>query len=97
MTQRTGPRAKTAPFPLVPLCAFGPSAFAAALFAAGLATRSRPGGGPLFPGLVAMLALLALIGLIGSITGQRLYRLRTIGTLLNGLILAALAYAALGF
>jgi len=92
VTQRTGPRAKIARFPLVPLCAFGPSAFAAALFAAGFATRSRAGG-PLFPGLVA---LLALIGLIGSITGQRLYRLRVIGALLNGLILAALAFAALG-
>ncbi|MFY9657313.1 MAG: hypothetical protein WAK01_12145 [Methylocystis sp.] len=95
MAQRTGPWAKTARFPLVPLCAFGPSAFAAALLAAGLATRSRTAG-PSFPGLMTMLALLALIGLIGSITGQRLYRLRAIGALLNGLILAALAFAALG-
>jgi hypothetical protein len=90
VTQQMSPRAKPIRFPLVPLCAFGPSAFAAALFVAAFATRSR------FPGLVAMLALLALIGLIGSITGQRLYRLRAIGALLNGLILAALAYAALG-
>ena len=93
MTQQTGPRAKTARFPLVPLCAFGPSAFAATLLTAGFATRSRAAE-PFFPGLVAVLAL---IGLIGSITGQRLYRLRAIGALLNGLILAALAYAALGF
>ena len=95
MTQRTVPWARTSRFPLVPLCAFGPSAFAAALLAAGLATRGRPAG-PSFPGLMTMLALLALIGLIGSITGQRLYRLRVTGALLNGLILAALAYAALG-
>jgi hypothetical protein len=79
----------------VPLCAFGPTAFAAALLAAGLATRSRPAGSS-FPGLMTLLALLALIGLMGSITGQRLYRLRAIGALLNGLILAALAFAALG-
>jgi hypothetical protein len=45
---------------------------------------------------MTLLALLALIGLIGSITGQRIYRLRAIGALLNGLILSALAYAALG-
>ena len=95
MTQQTGPRARTARFPLAPLCAFGPSAFAAALFAAGFATRSR-GVEPFFPGLVAVLALLALAGLLGSITGQRLYRLRVIGVVLNGLILAALAFAALG-
>ena len=94
MTQQTGPRAKTARFPLIPLCAFGPSIFAAALFAAGFATRGR--AVEPFPGLVAMLALLALTGLIGSITGQRLYRLRAIGAVLNGVILAALAYAALG-
>ena len=92
MTQQTTPRARTIRFPLVPLCAFGPSAFAATLFVAGFATRGRAVE-PLFSGLVA---LLALTGLIGSITGQRLYRLRAIGALLNGLILAALAYAALG-
>jgi hypothetical protein len=95
VTQQTTPRARTIRFPLVPLCAFGPSAFAATLFVAGFATRGRAVE-PLFSGLVAMLALLALTGLIGSITGQRLYRLRAIGALLNGLILAALAYAALG-
>lgn len=95
MTQRTGAWAKTARFPLVPLCAFGPAAFAAALLAVGFATRSGPAG-PSFPGLMTLLALLALIGLIGSITGQRLYRLRAIGAVLNGLILAALAFAALG-
>lgn len=95
MTQQTGPRVRPARFPLVPLCAFGPSAFAAGLSVAGLAARSRAVE-TFLPGLVAMLALLALIGLIGSITGQRVYRLRAIGALLNGLILAALAYAALG-
>ena len=95
MTQQTGPRAKTIRFPLVPLCAFGPSAFAAGLLVAGFATRGRAVE-PLFSGLVAVLALLALTGLIGSITGRGVYRLRTIGALLNGLILAALAYAALG-
>ncbi len=96
MTQQTGPRLRTPRFfPLVPLCAFGPSAFAAGLFLAGFAAKSRAVE-LFFPGLLAMLALLALIGLIGSITGQRLYRLRAIGATLNGLILAALAFAALG-
>ena len=95
MTQRTVPWVRTSRFPFVPLCAFGPTAFAAALLAAGLATRSRPSGA-FFPGLMTLLALLALIGLLGSITGQRLYRLRAIGAVLNGLILAALAFAALG-
>jgi hypothetical protein len=95
VTQQTGPRAKTIRFPLVPLCAFGPSAFAAGLFVTGFAARGSTVE-PLFSGLVAVLALLALTGLIGSITGQRVYRLRAIGALLNGLILAALAYAALG-
>jgi len=95
VTQQARPRAKTAHFPLAPLCAFGPSAFAATLFAAGFAARSRAVE-PFFPALVALLALLALIGLIGSITGQRRYRLQAIGALLNGLILAALAFAALG-
>jgi hypothetical protein len=95
VTQRTLPWERTSRFPLVPLCAFGPSAFAAALLAAGLATQGRPAGAS-FPGLMTILALLALIGLIGSITGQRLYRLRAIGALLNGVILSALAFAALG-
>jgi len=95
VTQRAVPWVRTSHFPFVPVCAFGPTACAAALLAAGLATRSRPAG-PTFPGLMTLLALLALIGLIGSITGQRLYRLRAIGALLNGLILAALAFAALG-
>ncbi|ARN83152.1 hypothetical protein [Methylocystis bryophila] len=95
MTQETGPRVRPVRFPLVPLCAFGPSAFAAGLFVAGFAARSRAIE-TFLPGFVTMLALLALIGLIGSITGQRVYRLRAIGALLNGVILAALAYAALG-
>ena len=95
MAQQTGPRLKTARFPLVPLCAFGPSAFATGLFAAAFAARSRAVE-VFFPQLLTMLALLALVGLIGSITGQRVYRMRAIGALLNGLILAALAFAALG-
>jgi hypothetical protein len=95
VTQQTGPRAKAARFPLVPLFAFGPTGFAALLLAAGFAGRG-PIVERLFPGLVAALALLALVGLIGSISGGRLYALRTIGALLNGLILAALALAALG-
>ncbi len=95
MTHQTGPRARAARFPTVPFFAFGPSALAALLVAAGSAPRSRAVE-PFLSGLVTLLALLALIGLIGSITGGRRYALRAIGTLLNGLILAALAYAALG-
>ena len=95
MTERTGLRTTAVRFPLVQLCAFGPASYAAMLFALAFWLKTRAID-PYLPALVALLAVLALIGLLGSITGRLRYGLRAVGTLLNGLILAALAFAALG-